>query len=59
VRVQLGGFLVDEKRHWHTPAALARHAPVGAVLDHRFQARAPPAWKKFGLFDRPVRQVAQ
>ena len=41
-RVQLQGFLVHKERHRHAPVALARYAPVGAVLDHRFEARTSP-----------------
>ena len=58
-RMELHRLLVHEKRHRHAPVALARHAPVGAVFDHRFEAGAPPGGKEFGLFDGLVGEVAQ
>ena len=40
--MQFARFLVGEEGHRHPPVALARHAPVGAVVDHRLQPRATP-----------------
>ncbi len=50
--MQLAGFLVDEKRHRHTPLALARQCPVGTVGDHAMQARLAPAREERGIFNR-------
>ncbi len=58
-RMQLPGFPVHEKRHRHTPVALARHAPVRTVVDHALQPRAPPGRKKLRRFDSVFRDFPQ
>ena len=40
VRMRLAGVLVQKNGQWHTPAALARDAPVGAAGDHVVQPGA-------------------
>ena len=50
-RMQLAGFLVQEKSHWHAPLALARQRPVGTVRNHAMQARLAPVRIKRGRFN--------
>ena len=43
IRVQLAALFVHEQRQRHTPGALPRDTPVGARIDHRFNALPPPS----------------
>ena len=59
IGVQLPCFFVREKRHRRAPITLAGNHPVGALLNHRLQAGAPPCGEKFGVVHRLQRIVAQ
>jgi len=50
-RVQFSGGLVHEEGDRHAPVALARDAPVRAVLHHRFQPGAAPGGEELGFVD--------
>ena len=57
--VQFAAVFVQKERYGHTPAALARDAPVGAVGDHVAQAAAAVLGVKGGLVDGVQGQLAQ
>src|SRR6266481_3484289 len=57
--MQLHGFLVHKKWHGHTPIALARYTPVGAVFYHGREARLAPWWEELRRIHRLVSSVAQ
>ena len=57
--VQLAAVFVQEERHGHTPAALARDAPVGAVGNHVAQTCTAVFWVEVGFVNRVQREFAQ
>ena len=58
-RMQLAGLLVHEQRHRHAPGALARDAPVRAILDHAGDALLAPGRRPVHLLDVAQRVLAQ
>ena len=56
---RLAGLLVDEHRDRHAPGALARHAPVGPLLDHAAQPVVAGARHEARGVDRRQRLLAQ
>ena len=58
-RMQLLRFLVHEQRDRHAPGALARQAPVRAVLDHVVDALFAPGRHPLRLLDVTQRVRAQ
>ena len=59
IRVQFAGLPVDEEGDRHTPGALTRDAPVGAVLDHALDARLAPVRRPVHMPDLGHRGIAQ
>ncbi|OPZ02461.1 MAG: hypothetical protein BWZ09_02552 [Alphaproteobacteria bacterium ADurb.BinA305] len=57
--MQLAGLLVQEEGDRYAPVALARDAPVGAVGDHRVQARLAPRGVELGGLHGAQRALAQ
>ena len=57
--MQFAAVFVQEKRHWHAPAALARDTPVWAVGNHVAQPGFAVFGVELGLLDRVQRQLPQ
>ena len=58
-RMQRPRFLMQEEGDRYAPVALARDAPVGTGLDHRFQSGAAPGREKLGFVDGTLGDPAQ
>ncbi len=58
-RMELTALAVHEQSDRHAPGALARNAPVGAILQHALDARPPPGRHELHVADRLARSGQQ
>src|SRR5271155_569970 len=57
--MQFAAVLIDEKRNWHSPRTLARHAPIRPRGDHAGDALLTPGGHPIDMSDGLERALAQ